>query len=655
MTSVRYNWLLVWLLVGIILGGLLGYFAPSVMLSLSVVGQLFLRGLRLLILPLAVSAIISGLLALRRIGQLRQLLARSLLYFLFTSLGAAAVGLGVAAILRPGDGVPLWNAAVPKEVLELKPTGLEDALTSLVPSSLPGAVIAEQFLGIIIVSFLFGIVLVSLGPRARVVGDFVRGFQEIVLKLVYVVLYAAPIGLLSVVGTAVAQNSASWPSFAGSLLRYGAATLIGLLVFGGVVLPLILKFLASRSILGYFKNVSPALSTALATGSASVAFPLTYVGVADKGQVDSRAAAVVLPLGMTMNLNGTALQLGIAALFVVQAFAIKLTAVQFLVMILAAVPAAASAALVPFGGTLSLVFIFRALAMPPEAYAGIGLLLVAEWILGRFRTVVDVWGDAVGAAVVAQVFRRPPSPEQRVPDRAPAPETAADRTRPMARRGREEGARRRPKRPARTGDSMRSDQRTARFPRDRQGRRAADRRPDSRRQGPGRPRSGSGGPPPSAPPRQDEMKASDQVPASTPRQQAGDARAEAASAAESGRQETVGPLPPPGPPASSQPQETVPASTGEVTEPKPGGQGSGVAGDPRDTAALGRGETPAPNGGSDDASAVYGRAKVRRGRVVKNGSESSTEESSEAEPSAKSDDQSADEITYGRSKKKRVR
>ena len=400
MTQRTTNLIVLGMLAGVVLGALLGYVWPAGMLATAVVGELFINALKILILPLIVASMIVGVTSLgdiRRVGRTGLLV---LGYFLATTTVAVMLGLILVWIIRPGDGVlagGMAAAATPPAT----GGGIRDIILSFIPDNIVAAMVEGRYLGVIIFSLVVGGVLSTLGPRARTMVNFFRELNQVVMKIVYLLLYAAPVGLLSIVGTIVARNTDSLGELGQGLAWYALTLLIGLVIHAVVVLPLALKFLARRSPAGYAGKMMPAFATAVGTSSSSATLPVTYECVVDGNKVDSRAASFVLPLGTTINMDGTAMYVVIATLFVAQVFGISLGLMQTVMVALTAILVSVGAAGIPSAALFMLGIVFGVAGFPAEAYAGIGLILAVDWLLDRGRTVVNIWGDAVGAAVIA--------------------------------------------------------------------------------------------------------------------------------------------------------------------------------------------------------------------------------------------------------------
>jgi len=182
--------------------------------------------------------------------------------------------------------------------------------------------------------------------------------------------------------------------------------LVFMLIHGALVLPTILRFLGRQPIVVYARNMNTALITAFSTSSSSATLPMTMEGVIERNGRSPRVASFVLPLGATINMNGTALYEAVAAVFIAQAYGVNLDAVQLLVVFLTATVAAVGAAGIPEAGLVTMVIVLQAVNLPLE---GVSLILVIDWFLDRCRTTVNVWGDAVGVAVMDRLENREPA------------------------------------------------------------------------------------------------------------------------------------------------------------------------------------------------------------------------------------------------------
>lgn len=275
---------------------------------------------------------------------------------------------------------------------------LVDVIVGMVPTNVFGAMVNTDILPLIVFSLLLGGVLISIGDVGKPVLALISGLNEAVMKITHIIILFTPIGVFGLVAGRMSAVG-GWDGFLPELVKlgwYASTVIIGLAFHGFVTLPLILMFFARQNILHYGRNLLTALSTAFSTSSSSATLPVTIEGV-EKNGVSNRTASFVLPLGATINMDGTALYEAIAAVFIAQVYGIALGPVEQVVIFLTATLAAIGAAGIPQAGLVTMVIVLRAVDLPIE---GITLILVIDWFLDRCRTTVNVWGDAVGAAVV---------------------------------------------------------------------------------------------------------------------------------------------------------------------------------------------------------------------------------------------------------------
>ncbi len=276
---------------------------------------------------------------------------------------------------------------------------LKDVLLGLAPNNIVKAMAETKILPIIVFAMIFGAILTTLGKQGKPVIDFFIGANETILKFVQLLMLIAPLGIACLIAGKLGT--------AGGIEKFGlefkkigyyAITVIaGLLLHALVILPLILKFFAKRNILSYAKGMSTALLTALSTASSSATLPVTIKCAEDNNQISPKAAGFVLPLGATINMDGTALYEAVAAIFIAQLYGIDLSTGHLFVIFLTATLAAIGAAGIPEAGLVTMVIVLEAVGLPIE---GISMILMIDWFLDRCRTTINVWGDSIGAAVI---------------------------------------------------------------------------------------------------------------------------------------------------------------------------------------------------------------------------------------------------------------
>jgi Na+/H+-dicarboxylate symporter len=351
------------------------------------------------VIPLIVASMIVGVTSLGDISKLGRTSGKTILFYLATTGMSVFVGLLLVNIIHPGSGIESWQAEVPEMVKTSGGKGILDVIIGLVPKNVFKAAADGKILPLIVFSLLFGGVLSAIGEKARTVVSFFEGFNLAMMKIVHLIIYFAPLGVMSLIGTIIAKNRESVDQLVSGLGWYSLTVILGLMVHALITLPLLLRFLGNRRPFPYFLNMGPALTTAFTTASSSATLPITIESVEVKNKVDSRAASFVLPLGATINMDGTALYEAVAAMFIAQISGIDLSFGQQLIVFLTATLASIGAAGIPHAGTVMMVMVLNAVGLPLE---GIGLIFAIDWFLDRCRTTVNVWGDSVGAAVISE-------------------------------------------------------------------------------------------------------------------------------------------------------------------------------------------------------------------------------------------------------------
>lgn len=391
------NIILAGMIGGALIGAFGGYFAPSFFIQLKFIGTIFLNALKMVVVPLIVASMIVGVTSLGDVRKLGRTAGLTFLFYMTTTAASVLVGLVMVNLLQPGIGVEKLGTDVSGIVAQGQGKTLIDVITGLIPSNIIMAAAEGRILPLIIFSLAFGAILTSIGERGRPVIRFFEGVNAVIMKMVTIVIYFAPIGVLAIIGEIVARERDSVDDLLSRLGMYALTVILALGVHAFVTLPLLLKFLTGRKPLPYAANMGQALATAFTTASSSATLPLTMELAERRNNVDGRAASFVLPLGATVNMDGTALYEAVAALFIAQVYGVELSLAQQVVIFLTATLASIGAAGIPHAGTVMMVFVLTAVDLPLE---GIGFIWAIDWFLDRCRTTVNVWGDSVGAAVI---------------------------------------------------------------------------------------------------------------------------------------------------------------------------------------------------------------------------------------------------------------
>jgi Na+/H+-dicarboxylate symporter len=362
----------------------------------SFIGDLFIRLLKLIIIPLILTSVISGIVNLRDPEEVGRLGLRTIAYYMMTTLAAVSMGLLVVNVLQPGKGL---NLSIGGEA-ELEPTPLSEVFLNIVPENIFGALSQGAMLPTIFTAILVGLGLLAIGDKGKPVADFVNSANELVLTITNWIMATAPIGVAALfVNTLLDPELLDIVAFFEDLGVYMIAVVGGLALHAMLVLPLMLMFLAKYPPHLFAKALSPALLTAFSTASSSATYPVTLESVTERAGVSEKSADFVLPLGATINMDGTALYEAVAAVFIANALGMDLSFAQQLIIVVTATLAAIGAAGVPSAGLVTMIIVLESVGLPG---AGYGLVVAVDRILDMCRTTVNVWGDSVGAAVVGR-------------------------------------------------------------------------------------------------------------------------------------------------------------------------------------------------------------------------------------------------------------
>ncbi|UCD94397.1 MAG: cation:dicarboxylase symporter family transporter, partial [Candidatus Zixiibacteriota bacterium] len=434
----KSNIILIGMISGAVLGVLGGYFVSDVMIHIKFLGTIFLNALKMIVVPLIIASLIIGVTSLGDIRRLGRTAGKTLLYYIATTSFSVLIGIILVNLIRPGMGVPPIGAAVPEFVGGSGQKTVIDVIVGLVPDNIFGAAAEGQILPLIIFALIFGGVLTAIGAKGRPVISFFDGVNAAIMKIVTLIIYFAPIGIFALIGGIVAENRESVHELITALGIYAVTVIIGLIIHATIILPLILKLLGKKRPFEYFLNMGQALATAFTTASSSATLPMTMESVEEKNKVDSRAASFVLPLGATINMDGTALYEAVAAIFIAQIYGIDLSVGAQVIIFFTATLASIGAAAIPEAGLVMMSLVLTAVGLPLE---GIGIILAIDWFLDRCRTTVNVWGDSIGAAVIGQtsemrdyqrktvtVRAQPPTQKRQAPEKARAGQDRTKRT-----------------------------------------------------------------------------------------------------------------------------------------------------------------------------------------------------------------------------------
>ena len=396
----KNNWLLRAILFSAVAGIFCGWFFGHSMTAIEWVGELFLDALKMTIIPLIVAAVISGIASLGGTsGGLQRLGGFTVLYYFCTTAIAVLVGLIIVNIIQPGVGITEVSQVVPDRVSGKEETGFVEIIRSLIGDNIVAAAAETKLLEVIVFSILFAVALTTVGERGKPLVAFFDGLNDVMIKIVVWIMYFAPIGIFALISSKLGDSGGGehfWREIAG-VGKYMLTVIIGLTVHFMILLTILV--VVSRRGRQFITTMSKALITAFGTASSSATLPLT-MECALEANVDKRAVKFVLPLGATVNMDGTALYEAVAVMFIAQAYGIHMAPMDQVVIFITATLAAIGAAGIPEAGLVTMVIVLTAVGLPIE---GIGLLLAVDWLLDRLRTTVNVWGDSVGTTVIEKI------------------------------------------------------------------------------------------------------------------------------------------------------------------------------------------------------------------------------------------------------------
>lgn len=392
------------LLAGAVFGIVLCYMVPSGHVKddiivegiLYVVGQGFIRLMKMLVVPLVSCSLVCGSMAIGDTKKLGTVGVRTLIFYLFTTALAITVALSVGNIINPGIGLDMSaiksNAA---EVEEMVATSLSDTILNIIPDNPLNSLASGNMLQIIVFALIVGIILAKLGERTETVGNFFSQFNDIMMEMTMMVMSLAPVGVFCLIARTFANIGFS--AFV-PLAKYMVGVLLALAIQCFIVYLGLLKVFTGLNPFKFIKNFFPVMAFAFSTATSNATIPLSIDTLAKKMGVSKKISSFTIPLGATINMDGTAIMQGVAVVFAAQAFGIQLDMMDYLTVIGTATLASIGTAGVPSVGLVTLTMVFNSVGLPVEA---IGLIMGIDRILDMTRTAVNITGDAVCTTIVA--------------------------------------------------------------------------------------------------------------------------------------------------------------------------------------------------------------------------------------------------------------
>jgi len=394
------------ILIALFLGILYGLYLTEYASWVGWLGTLFLRALQMVIIPLILTSIISGITQIGSGKNLGRLGIKTLFYYISTSILAILTGLVLVNLISPGSGADLgFSQQVEGFSTESKSFG--ETLIEIIPTNVFEAFSEGRMLSVIFFALLFGFFITRIKQeRAAVLVDFFQAGFQVIMKITLLIIRFTPFGVFGIITGNVSNILLEQGGGISALLELGSrlglymiTVFSGLLIHALITLPAIQIFVGGIKPLKHFRAVTTPLLTAFSTSSALATLPLTLEAVEYEDGVSNKISSFTLPLGATINMDGTALYECVAVFFIAQAYGLDLGFGQQAIVVITALIASIGAAAVPMAGLFMISIILSAIGLPLE---GVGLIVAVDRILDMFRTATNVWSDTTGAVVIAR-------------------------------------------------------------------------------------------------------------------------------------------------------------------------------------------------------------------------------------------------------------
>jgi Na+/H+-dicarboxylate symporter len=395
------------MLIGLLLGGFLNIISSSNILPIAIqswldmylinglfdtIGQIFVRSLKLLVIPLVFVSLVCGVSSLGNNSRMGAVASKTIALYVATTAIAITLAISVAVVVQPGVGIDLANATqfVAKDAPSLKTT-----IINIFPSNPVQSMANGSILQVIVFSVLMGLAISKSGEKGQRISDFFNNFNEVIMKMVMILMQLAPYGIFCLLAKLFADVGIGMIL---NLAKYFFTMVFVLLLHSLGVYTFIFKFFTGLSIRVFLSKMRPALALAFSTASSGATMPVTLRTVEKRLGVHNTVASFTVPLGTTINMDGTAIMQGVATVFIAQAYNIGLGIDDYLMVVLTATLASIGTAAVPGVGLVMLVMVLNQVGLPVE---GIGLIIGVDRLLDMTRTATNVTGDAMVTAVVA--------------------------------------------------------------------------------------------------------------------------------------------------------------------------------------------------------------------------------------------------------------
>lgn len=392
------------ILIALVLGVVFGIFGHEYVKYISWAGDIFLRFLKMIVIPIVFSSMVVGVAGMGNSGGLGRIAGKTFSFYIITTLIAAFVGMLFVNILEPGVGSTLVSQAESAaNIASANKVSLGERLITIVPDNIFKTLTEGDLLAIIFFAILFGFFVTKVEEKSRtVIIDFFQAAFDVIMKITLAVIKLAPIGVFAIVSKMIAQQAGDTEKLveiAQSLGMFVLIVWIGCMIQFFIILPSIVRFIGKENPWKHMKKMSTAILTAFSTCSSGAALPISMKDSQEKCGISNKIASFTLPLGATINMNGTALYECVAVIFIAQVYGVDLSIMEQLIIVATVLFSAIGAASIPMAGLVMLSVALSVAGLPLE---GIGLVLAVEQLCDMPRTATNSYGDMCAAVVIAK-------------------------------------------------------------------------------------------------------------------------------------------------------------------------------------------------------------------------------------------------------------
>lgn len=390
------------LLAGALLGVGIHYFLPEGYIRdtiiiegvFYVVGQGFIRLMQMLVVPLVFCSLVCGSMAIGDTKTLGKVGVKTVLFYLFTTALAVVIALSTAYVINPGIGLDM-DAVQTTEVTTAESTSMVDTLLNIIPKNPIASMASGDMLPIIVFALFVGIMLAKLGSKASTVANFFSEFNDVMMEMTMAIMKVAPIGVFCLIARTFANLgfSAFKP-----MIKYMGSVTIALFIQCFIIYQILLFVFTRLNPMKFIKKFAPVMGFAFSTATSNATIPMSIDTLHKKMGVSKQISSFTIPLGATVNMDGTSIMQGVAVVFIAQAYGIHLTPANLATVVVTATLASIGTAGVPSVGLVTLSMVLSSVGLPVE---GIALIMGIDRILDMMRTAVNITGDAVCTTIIA--------------------------------------------------------------------------------------------------------------------------------------------------------------------------------------------------------------------------------------------------------------